>query len=329
MFLRSLQKDKPGTYPIVIIWYALCWFSLFNMHYSKLEVNEISNPLLKILNIGEMKLSTFWLTFLIICTLLVLSVYTNRILYKHRIIRVRNHVATLFMLVFTLPAIHLHVGFLMSAIALILFIRILDLLFSITAESSVTLKILDLGLMLSLAAFFENTAMLLIPASIVALILMDHFNWREFIYLISGFLLPYLYLWSANYIFELDLSLSTIPIFPAFSLIAISEFSMGNWIQIGTYLAFIITASNLSYTIFVKVKVIRRRYFLISFLVFVNVLFAGILFSGMMKQLLLFFALPLTILAGLFFTNCKTAFINQLLLFLLLILYPVIGLLGW
>lgn len=181
--------------------------------------------------------------------------------------------------------------------------------------------VFDAGLLLGIAALFYFKSVILFPALFFGVpILTRETKWREFVIVMLGFLLPFLF--AASYALVSDQLLEVLKIFER-NILTSNNHLRGN-IPIQGYLAFLVVL-----TFFGSIKIVQqydskkvstRKFFSVLFLFFVFSLAGLVIIPATSQEMLVLTAIPVTFLVSNFFVFLKSRFWGELLFSLLLVI---------
>lgn len=236
---------------------------------------------------------------------------------RYTFIRIRTMLpATLFVLIAGgLTGLHfLHPVYFGVVFLLIAIYR----LFSAYDQSTPFSAAFDTGFFLGISVLFYMNLIVLLPAFLLGIgILSRETGWREFIILITGFILPLIFTasiaWLTGNVIELHDIIWLILINPKEYL----NPGLHLYIFAGFLALLTILGSARIISLYDKVKASTRRFFIVFFLIFVSSLVSIIANPGTIQEMMLVTVIPVTFLISNYFAFLKHRFWGDFLFLLL------------
>jgi len=320
MILRILKSNRAVNYILfpllaVVVWLKSLIHPEIYSFYPGETQSLLYQPVARLFKDAALLQSIASLVILLALALMVLQI-NNR----YSFIRVRTMLpAPLFIIMISgLVDLHtLHPVYFAAFFVLVAIHRFFAAFDQVKPFSAV----LDAGLFLGVAALFYFNIVVLFPAFIIGIpILARETRWREFVILITGFLLPLLF--AVSYAFVTDQLLETLKIFEINTLTPNNHFKGNFTLQI--YLGFLIILTLLGSIKIIQQydtkKVSTRKFFTVFFLLFVTSLASFTFVPATSQEMLVITLIPVTFLVSNFFVFLKSRFWGELLFSLLLVI---------
>lgn len=244
--------------------------------------------------------------------------YISRIAFKYQLLPKRTILPLFLLLIITTPYFVNYNGLSFALITLTLVLRVIQILFESLEKQKTSFGYFDSALLISVASIFNFYSVFLIAFLIYVLIQLRGPGIREFLFILLGTALPYIFLVAILYLLDKDIN----SFLESYSLM----FSMRTTFSINLYFkialgftAFLTIISSLSMmNDFVKMKIVTRKYSVVFLGLFIATLLIAIFYPIADKDIIFYVALPLGYLFGHYFTTCKYNLVNQVLLLLLI-----------
>ncbi len=179
----------------------------------------------------------------------------------------------------------------------------------------------DSGFFLGISILFYMNLLILLPAFLIGLgILSRETRWREFVILIIGFLLPYIF--TASYAFLTGRIVEVYDLVWIVFLTPVTFLEPG--INLYIYTGFLILLTLVGSIKIIQqydsVKVSTRKYFIVFFLIFASSLSGIILIPIITQEMLLIIVIPITFLISNYFVYMKSRFWGNFWVILLVLM---------
>jgi hypothetical protein len=277
------------------------WIASFNAHYRVLSM---------------------LIALLIILTNAFLLIQLNTI---HIFIHVRTQLPALFYIVLTAgfnPTHQLTPALVDSLLVMIILFR----LFVTYKTDGPSVNFLDTGFLIAVASMIYFPAILLFIFLLVALIMLRPLNWREWVYVFLGLMLPYLFVVSGYYI-------AGVPVrefFQGFSGLFQHHKQTYSIIQLigWAFIAGMMIYSSYFMTSAIdKMKIHGRKIFMLYLWLFLFAVIIYLVIPGAGMDIVSIAAIPLSFLFSHYFCNCPRNWINEGLLSLFLVMMVLLWIL--
>jgi hypothetical protein len=315
MIIRLFRENQIFTVLLTLLLSFLTGFFIIvsknfspGFGYIYLKSFYVIAPSLKL--IGDYKALS---TLLNLSLTIIIGFYLSRIMIKYSIITMRSLLPMFIFVVLSIPYFKEYTGFSYPLLTLLALLASLDMIFADIDLKTTSFRFFDGTLLLSVASFFNIYFIFFIVLLIIIWIQYRGFNWREFAFIVLGTIIPYLILFAVLYLKGINIS----PIVNQFK--GLSE--LKSVIPLQDSLYYFVGLLGLSVLIgsahivrdYVKMKIVIRKYSLIFLYLFMAVLLIAFLFPIIERDIIFFFALPLSFLYSYYFTKCETNIFNQLL----------------
>lgn len=201
-----------------------------------------------------------------------------------------------------------------ALLAVTTFIPSVELLLSSYKEEKLSYKYFEAALLVSVGSLFYSRAALFLVIIWIGLSLLKTPAWREWIFTIIGFILPYLFLVTVLYVTGRDIPGYFGNIIINFKITR--GFNYLNTVEIINYsflFLLILMASVSMITVYQGLKIYARTYYRMFFWIFVFV--SGLFFSlyNYSIDLIYYFALPVSYLLTFYFYSIRSRLIGEIL----------------
>jgi hypothetical protein len=270
------------------------WIASFNAHYRVLSI---------------------LIALLIILTNAYLLIQLNTI---HIFIPVRTQLPALFYIVLTAgfnPTHQLTPALVDSLIVIIILFR----LFVTYKTDGPSVNFLDTGFLIAIASMIYFPAILLFIFLIVALVMLRPLNWREWVYVFLGLILPYLFVVSGYYVADVPVK----EFFQGFGGLfqhhkqSYSIMQMVGWLFV---FGMMIYASYFLASAVDNMKIHGRKIFILFLWLFLLSVLIYLAVPGVGMDMVSIAAIPLSYLFSHYFCNCTRNWINEGLLSVFLVM---------
>lgn len=234
-------------------------------------------------------------------------------------IPVRTQLPALFYLVLCTGITQLHEltpALVSSTFLILMFYR----LFSAYKTDGISINFLDCGLLISVASIIYFPSVIFFFFLLAAISLIRPFIWREWVFALIGLLIPYLFLLSGYYIWDLSVPDLISKISASFTSLDIS-YKLSQMVNWAFVLLFIIAGSYFIATYFDSMKIHARKFYMVFWVFFLFGLLVFLVRINSGIGMVYFISIPLAYLFSFYFIKCKANWINELVFALLLILW--------
>lgn len=179
-------------------------------------------------------------------------------------------------------------------------------LFGMFEKAKAYSAVFDVGFLLGVSALFCVNLVVLLPAFIISVaILSRETKWREFVIIIIGFILPFVF--AASYAFLTDTLPATVETYIQNIITPVNHFK-GNYVlhaYLGVLLLFALISSLDVLKQYDKKKISSRKYFTAFFWIFLCSMVGFVFVPATSQEILVIAAIPLTFLIANFFVFMK------------------------
>ncbi len=318
MLLKFINSNRLSLIVIITLFPVLYWIpSLVSVSSDQL----IQNPgvplgkLIVLFNTNYRLLaSVIALLLLLGNSYLLIQMNTNFIF-----IPVRTQLPALFYLLLSTGIVQLHQltpALVSSSFLIWMFYRI----FSAYKTDGVSMNFLDTGLLISVASLVYFPSIIFFFFLLASISLLRPFIWREWVFALMGLLIPYLFILSGYYIWDLSVVGLVSQISTSFTDLNIT-YKLSQIINWAFILLLIIGGSYFIATYFDSMKIHARKFFLIFWVFFLFGLLVFLAFFKSSTGMIYFVSIPLAYLFSFYFVKCKANWINEIVFALLLLLW--------
>lgn len=194
-------------------------------------------------------------------------------------------------------------------------------LFAIFETKKAYSSTFDVGFLLGVGALFYLNLVVLVPAFIIGIALLGReTGWREFVTLLIGFLLPFVF--ATAYAVLADHLIGTLSILNQNIFTPVNHFHSNIPLQVylATLILFTITGSIGMFGQYDTKKISSRKYFTVFFWIFLFSLVGFTFIPVTSQEMLVITAIPVTYLIANLFVFMKSRFWSELLFILLLLI---------
>lgn len=295
-FLKAVPLDQTltGTVPAL-------WIASFNAHYRALSM---------------------LIALLIILINAFLLIQLNTI---HIFIPVRTQLPALFYIVLTAgfnPTHQLTPALVDSLLVIIILYR----LFATYKIDGPSVNFLDTGFLIAVASMIYFPAILMFLFLLVSLVMLRPLNWREWVYVFLGLMLPYLFVLSGYYVAGVPIK----EFFPGFGGLFQHHKQTYSIIQLVGWLfvaGMMIYASYFLASAIDNMKIHGRKIFMLFLWLFLFAVIIYLVIPGVGMDIVSIAAIPLSYLFSHYFCNCTRNWINEGLLSLFLVMMVLLWIL--
>lgn len=253
-----------------------------------------------------------------ILLLLVNGLYISRIAFKFQLLPKRTILPYFIFLIISLPYFITYNGLSYPLITLTLVLRIIQILFNSLESQKISYGYFDSALLISVASIFNFYSIFQVVFIIYVLFQFKGFGIREFLFIITGLIVPYLIFIAILYLTNQNIESFIRSYALMFSMQTTLSMSLLVKVVISFTGFFVLISSLKMVNSFVKMKVVTRKYSVVFLGLFIISLLIAVFYPISDKDIIFYVSLPLSYLFGYYFSTCKPNLINQIL-FLLLI----------
>lgn len=328
MILRILKSNRAVNYILFPLIAVVVWLeSLINPEIYSFYHGETQNILYKPVD-NLFKDAALLQSIASLVILLALALIVLQINNRYSFIRVRTMLPAPLFIIMISGLIELHTLHPVYFAAFFVLIAI-HRFFSAFDKAKPYSAVFDAGLSLGVAALFYFNIVVLFPAFLFGIpILARETRWREFVIVLLGFLLPFIF--ALSYAFVANQLLEVLKIFEINTLSPNNHFKANVPLQV--YLGFLIILTLLGSIKIIQQydtkKVSTRKFFTVFFLLFVTSLASFTFVPATSQEMLVITAIPVTFLVANFFVFLKSRFWGELLFALLLIIVIILQVLA-
>ncbi len=318
MILRTLKSSGPLDYIFFLITGILFWFNAlrfpFSYNYFDGENNSVIYMLFDKLTDGY----PFLQVLISLVLVLLIAFLIQQINSRFALIKARTKlpIAVYIIIIGGFTTMHtLHPVFFAAVFTLIG----IHSLFSIFNNPNPQLDIFNAGLFLSIGTLFYFNLIVILPAFLIAISsLRRERNWREFLILIVGFIIPLLF--ALTFVFFTDQLNDAILNIQKNIITPVNHFKTNYPLQ--GFLALLVFLTLVGSIKMMQQydsrKVSTRKYYLVLFIIFIFSMISFVFIPATSQEMLVIAVIPVTILITNLFTSIESGFWRELLFILLL-----------
>jgi len=311
--LKLFKGSQPALIIIILLLTGLMWIrSFFQPAEFQLTYDLYEMPLWHFLNsfLGNSEIIRKIIAMIL---LIINALWLSRMNTKFILVKTRTYLPTLFygfICSSFLPMLDLNP----ALIAVTLFVQAVDLLFESYKEEKLSYKYFESSLLVSCGSLFYGPAALSMVIIWISLSILKTPGWRDWMFTIIGFILPYLFLLSLLYVFDENVPEYFRNILINFKITR--GFDYLDNIKI-IYFSFIfiliLLASVKMIRVYQGLKIYARIYYRVFFWIFVFTV--GIFFSLYNRsfELIYFTTLPVSYILTFYFYSIRSRFLGELL----------------
>lgn len=249
---------------------------------------------------------------------ILLALLIEMVISRYQFIRIRTRLPALLFVILLggFTALHtLHPVYFAAIFMLLAAYR----LFSIFDESSPQSPVFDAGLLLGIGTLFYFNLFAVLPAFVAGVgVLNRESRWREYLILIIGYLLPFVF--ALSYYFYTDRLDFILGVFAANVALPLNHFleDLPLQIYLGVLVFFTILGSIVMAQQYDTKKVSSRKYFTVFFFIFLFTLASFVFVPGTSREMLVLTFIPVTYLISNFLVFMKSRFWGEFFFLLLL-----------
>ena len=321
-FLRRNQQ----AFIFFIVFYS--FFAVFSVYIGKANQQNLPIPfslpfLANYKNLlFELDNSGIILSVFTAVGLLFAGFYLTRTTIKFLILQNRVHFPAIFLISVSSFAFYQEL-FSEILISVIFILFIINRIFGIVSGKTLSLRYLDVGILLAIGSLFYFNIIFLLPFLWISQFILRQFNWRELLYTLIGLALPFLYILTGYFILDKSIKEMVNMLFQWMALDKVVNYSWTLIASLGFYLFVMIIANLFAIRRYATAKVQLRKYYQLLFFLFLNIVLMFILIPSVGIEIFILLSIPVAVLLSTYFSDCRNSFINNIL-FLLLLFVPVV-----
>lgn len=249
---------------------------------------------------------------------LLLALLLEMLISRYQFIRIRTRLpAILFVILLGgFTGLHtLHPVYFAAVFLLLALFR----LFGIFDQPKAFTGAFDVGILVGIGSLFYLHLIMVLPAIMIGIqVLSRGSQWRTYIVLLIGFLLPFIFAFSYFFYIDRFREITDLIIQSTLSSVDILRHNLPLQIYLGILVLFTIIASIDIAQHYDSKKVSSRKYFTVLFFIFILSLISFVFVPATSKEMLVITSVPVTFLIANFFVFLKKRFWGELFFMLLL-----------
>jgi hypothetical protein len=323
--IKFLRRNQQVFILFIFVYAILTVFSIFIKHpFNNYQGGDYSFPLLTGLINGLIvnRKVYFLASFFIFLIVLTIGFNLVRINIKYLIIPNRSQFAALFYLAissFGFPKAMFSEAILGSLFLLFA----IDRIFGTINVKELSYRYIDAGILLAVGSIFYFNIIFFFPFLLISQLTLRSHHRKELLFILIGILLPFLYLISAYFIIGESVTGIYTRIWDWITFRNNSVYTWQFLTAIGFYALMIIIASYFAIRKYTVTKIQVRKLYQLFLYLFFNVLAIYLIIPSAGVESFFLVAIPLSALLSVYYAECRSNFINNIL-FILLIGIPVV-----
>jgi len=322
MILKQLKSNYLSNLFVVPIALLACWSGSFwtpsGSVYTPGEQNILFPDVFK--SVAQLPLLSVAFSAVLVFVLSLLIAFINK---RYQFLQIRSHLVALLLILLLGGLVRVHT-FHPVYFAAVLFLLAISRLFGTFGQIKAYFGIFEVGFLLGTASLFYFDLVFIFPAFLIGLVILGHgTQWRTYVILLLGFLLPFLFAFC--YFFYTDnisffTGVLTQKIGHPFCFLQ-KRFSF--YFNLWIIAFFILIASIDILRAFDKKSIQTRKYFMVLFFLFLFSIIPFVMFPDSLQEMLVIAIIPVTFLVSNFFAFFKRRFWGELsftVLFLMAVL---------
>lgn len=210
-----------------------------------------------------------------------------------------------------------------AVFSLIFLLFAIDRILGTLRYQKLTYRFLDAGILIGIGSLFYINLIFFLPFLWMAQITLRNFSIREFLYTLIGLALPFLYIYSGYFFLDKPPG-STFQDMRNWLMMNRSfEFSLPFYISVGYYGLVMLLAQFYALNKFASNKIQTRKIYQIWFYMFINAVLIWIFIPAAGIEMVYFIAAPAAVLLSIYFSDCRSSFLNRFL-FIILLFAPLV-----
>lgn len=318
MFIKFFKSNNPSFLIILPILVVLIWIYVF---FQPTYINQDNSGVLFSLIVHLIGWNKY-LSALFSVIIVILEVFLiYKISVKYELLQTDTFLSALFyiILMHCTPTLILLHPIIITNLLLLLTI---DSVFAVYRQETNLGKIFNAGLFISLSSLFYPSLWILFLIIWLGLIFLRPFIWREWVIALIGFALPYLFLFTVYYVFDISKNIGQFVNFDfrrnPFTYVNYSDIIIFSTVLLILFMALLRMFKNIT-----KQKIKTRRFYGIILWLIVLSIIAGFMLKSLNLHYFAVFSIPLSIIFSDLFLNIKKQWHAEalFLLFLGVIIY--------
>ena len=313
MFLRLFKGSQPVLIFIIPMVIGLVWLKSFLQPAAPLTgPDQWSMPVYDLIArlLGNQAFLRKGIALVLVITN---ALWLSRMNTKFILVKSRTYLPAVFYSLICSSVVAFH-ELTPALIASFLFIGALEIMFNSYEEENLSYRFFEAALLVSLASLtWSIMAFYIIPLWII-LAFLRNAGWREWLFILIGFALPYVFLFTIYYLTDQDIALNTQHILSNFKLQKGIEFPDLLSIIFFGYLALLILIASLRLiSTYQGMKIYARKFFMVLFVIFVSTLGIHMVLYHKALDLIFLYAIPLSYLFTFYFIQIRSNVLGEIL----------------
>ena len=313
MFLRLFKGSQPILILLIPLTVGLVWLKSFLQPAEALAgLDQWSMPVYHLIE-NLLNNQPVIRKLIALALLITNALWLARMNTKFILIKSRTYLPAIFYALICSSLVAFH-DLTPALIASFLFILALEIMFDSHNEEQLSYKFFEAAFLVSLASLIYSTIALYLIIIWIILSILRNAGWREWVFTIIGFALPYLFLYSVYYLTDQDIPANTQNIFSNFTHERGFEFpGLLPMIFYGFMALLVFMASIRLLSAYQGMKIYVRKFFMVLFFIFLFTLGIHLILYHKALELIFFYAIPVSYLLTFYFIQIRSKAIGEIL----------------
>ena len=324
MFLRLFKGSQPILIFLIPLTVGLVWLKSFLQPAETINgLDQWSMPIYHLIEnlLGNRPVIR---KLIALALLITNALWLSRMNTKFILIKSRTYLPAIFYALICSSSVALH-DLTPALIASFLFIIALEIIFDSYNEEGLSYKFFEAAFLVSLASLTYSTIALYLIIIWIILSILRNAGWREWVFTVIGFTLPYLFLYLVYYLTDQDFHANTQNILSNFA--PDKGFGIPDLLPMifyGFLALIIIIASIRLLSAYQGMKIYIRNFFMVLFIIFLFTLGIHLIFYHKSPELIFIYAIPVSYLLSYYFIQIRSKAIGEILFTIFLALLAVV-----
>jgi hypothetical protein len=202
VLLKIAKSNQPFTLVLIIIIGLIIWYNPLLKYQSLHEASTASMPLYSVLQ-TILQSHIIFSKLLGFILFLGISFYLNHLNTKYIFISERTYLPSIIYIIIVSITIY-NKNFYPTLPATLFFLIAIERLFDTYKDEKLSYNVFDAGLLIGIASLFYFSILFFIVFFWAVLLMIRKFYWREWLYVLMGAAVPYIFLFSFYYLTNRD-----------------------------------------------------------------------------------------------------------------------------
>jgi hypothetical protein len=318
MILRSAKSNQPLMLVVIPLIILACWINPMTKSNFIIDYNNVM-PLYALF-IEAFPPTGFmfgFLGYLLITTIVLLITRLNT---KYMFIPERTYLPSIIYTIIVFSTIHIDVAHPLL-IVILLFLLAFERLLDSYKNESLTYNAFDASLLIGIASLFYFNASFLLLFIWTLLSVIRPFYWREYVFTIIGYGLPYFFYIGIGYLIDLNMSDFYNAIETSFTQKVLAIFTSSEYIFLGFLFIILCISSQYIIKTMGSIKILARKSFNLFLFLFLLSLIMYIAIGSVTTEIIIISALPLSMVISNYFIVSRKSKWKEILFDLLILAF--------